>query len=107
MNVDSGGQHRLQQGCSALKKALVLVVSVFLSFTALSAQAQSAQAPEEDPGGFKVFWRDGLRMETNDGRFQFRLGGRIQYDWVFWGDDAEVAESVGGPILNGTEFRRT
>ena len=61
---------------------------------------------EEDPGGFKVFWREGLHMETNDDRFQLRLGGRIQYDWLFWGDDAEVAGFVGGPLLNGTEFRR-
>jgi phosphate-selective porin OprO/OprP len=76
-------------------------VAFFLTFTALAAHAQ-----EENPEGFKVFWRDGLRMETNDGRFQVRLGGRVQYDWVVWGDDAEVADVVAGPILNGTEFRR-
>ncbi len=65
-----------------------------------------AQDAEDNPGGFDVFWRDGLRMETNDGRFQVRIGGRMQYDWVVWGDDANVADVVAGPILNGTEFRR-
>ncbi|HEX9700914.1 MAG TPA: porin [Acidobacteriota bacterium] len=65
-----------------------------------------ALAQDQDPGGFRVFWRDGMRMETNDGRFQLRLGGRIQFDWTFWGDDSEIAAAVGGPIEDGTEFRR-
>jgi len=92
-----------------LRKALVFVACALLLLTAFPVAAQEtqeAQPVEEDPNGFKVFWRDGLRMETNDGQVQFRLGGRIQYDWVVWGDDEEVAGSVGGPILNGTEFRR-
>jgi len=86
-----------------VKKAIVLCAFVVLAFNAFPAQAQEE---EEDPNGFKVFWRDGVRMETNDGRFQFRIGGRIQYDWVVWGDEAKVADAVAGPILNGTEFRR-
>ncbi len=86
-----------------MKREIVAVALVAL--LALLPGPSYAQE-EEDPDGFKVFWQDGLRMETNDGRFQFRLGGRIQYDWLFWGDDAEVAGLVGGPILNGTEFRR-
>ena len=68
--------------------------------------APAAYAQDEDPGGFRVFWDDGLNMETNDGRFQVRIGGRIQYDWVFWGDDSEIADSVAGPIVDGTELRR-
>ena len=35
-------------------------------------------------------WSDGLRMETNDGRFQIRVGGRIQYYWDFFGDERVV-----------------
>ncbi len=81
------------------------LVTLF-TFPAMLLAAAAAHAQDEDPSGFRVFWREGLRMETNDGRFQVRIGGRIQYDWVFWGDDSEVADSVAGPILDGTEFRR-
>ena len=70
------------------------------------AQSPEEQPPQDDPGGFRVFWRNGLHMETNDGRFQVRLGGRIQYDWTGWGDDADVEDHVAGPIQDGTEFRR-
>lgn len=51
----------------------------------LSRTSSSRQDEEEDPNGFRVFWNNGLRMETNDGRFQVRLGGRTMYDWTFWG----------------------
>ena len=72
----------------------------------LGVLAAPAHAQEEDPDGFRVFWREGLRMETNDNRFQVRIGGRMQYDWVIWGDDSQIADAVGSPILDGTEFRR-
>ncbi len=70
------------------------------------SESESTQEEEEDPNGIRVFWSDGLRMETNDGRFQIRLGGRIQYDWDFFGDDSEVGPYVREPIEDGTEFRR-
>lgn len=69
-------------------------------------ETQEDGEAQEDSGDVRVFWRDGLRMETDDGRFQLRFGGRVQYDWVFWGDDAEVADAVALPITDGTEFRR-
>ena len=71
----------------------------------LSRTSSSRQDEEEDPNGFRVSWNNGLRMETNDGRFQVRFGGRTMYDWTFWGDGSEVEDSVGS-LLNGTEFRR-
>ena len=80
--------------------------SVAFSVLAAILWAVPAQAQDDDPGGVKIFWSDGLRMETNDGRFLFRLGGRMQYDWVAWGDDSDVADAVAAPILDGSEFRR-
>ena len=76
---------------------------MLVAFSILAAMlwAIPAQAQDDDPGGFKVFWSDGLRMETNDGRFQFQFGGRMQYDWVTWGEDSDVADAVPGPLLDG------
>lgn len=83
-----------------MKRSLVVALALISALAAGNATAQ------EDPEGFRVYWRDGLRLETNDGRFQVRLGGRIQYDWVFWGDDSEIADAVAVPVSDGTEFRR-
>lgn len=60
---------------------------------------------EERPESFRVYWKDGLRMETGDGRFQVRVGGRIMNDWVFWDGDPGVEAAV-GELEDGVEFRR-
>jgi len=55
----------------------------------------------------RVFWKDGLRMETADGDFALRLGGRIQHDWAFAdGSDGLEDRGVVGDDASGTEFRR-
>ena len=82
------------------------VVAYQVDAGSTSSESAPGQKEEEDPSGFRVFWSDGLRMETNDGKFQVRVGGRIQYDWDFFGDDSEVKDLVPGPIEDGTEFRR-
>ena len=61
------------------------------SALSLSPTSTIRQEEEEDPNDFRVFWNNGLRMETNDGRFQVRLGGRTMYDWTFWGDGSAVS----------------
>ena len=72
----------------------------------VSRVCTSPQDEEEDPNGFRVFWNNGLRMDTNDGRFQVRLGGRTMYDWTFWVHASRLVEDSVGSLLNGTEFRR-
>ena len=87
-----------------LKPSVIDVVKD--SALGLSATSPALDHENEDSKGFRVFWNDGLRMETNDDRFQVRIGGRMMYDWTFWGDDTELRDDVSGPLLNGTEFRR-
>ena len=60
---------------------------------------------EPRPEDFRVFWKDSLRLETNDGRFQLRLGGRMQHDWS-WSEEDRDLEQVGLKVEDGTEFRR-
>lgn len=69
-------------------------------------------APYEDPHTFRVYWKDGLRMETRDKEFQVKIFGRIMNDWTWqrandpmekairWGTGANDA------FQDGTEFRR-
>ena len=60
---------------------------------------------EPSPETFRFFWKNGLRIESMDGSFKFKLGGRIQNDWAFYESDSKV-EAVVGKIEDGTEFRR-
>jgi len=53
----------------------------------------------------RTYWKDGLRIESNDGSFTLKLGGRIQYDWAFFDADGRIEDRV-GELHDGTEFRR-
>ena len=61
---------------------------------ALETPRQSAAPPVEqesvDPNDFRVYWKDGLRMDTQDGNFKLRIGGRIQADWGWFDDGNEL-----------------
>ncbi len=61
--------------------------------------------PEPGPSDLRVFWKEGLRLETRDKDFTLKLGGRIQNDWGWMTEDNDVKSSK-GDLLDGTEFRR-
>ncbi len=67
-------------------------------------QASEAEEPE-DPNGFRVYWRDGFRAETNDGRFQLRIGGRLQTD-LNWALEKEPFDGLLGELDDNVEVRR-
>ena len=50
-------------------------------------------------------WKNGLRFETGDGKFKFKLGGRIMNDWGWFSEDNDVKRAIGDQV-DGTEFRR-
>ena len=60
--------------------------------------------PELGPSDFRVFWKEGLRFETQDGDFKLKIGGRIYHDWGWMRQDSDVKSSK-GDLLDGTEFR--
>lgn len=61
----------------------------------------------------RAFWKDGLRLETQDKDFQMRIGGQFYHDWMWASEDdnikADTAAPVGGDPLgdqqDGAEFR--
>ncbi len=75
---------------------------------ALEARFQAEAAPKpEDP--WTVYWKDGLRLESQDKRYKVKLGGRIHYDIGFLDpdDDTKAAVETGTTrIEDGSEFRR-
>jgi len=88
----------------ALKEQLSETVSVV-----------EAAPPEEEPvtavaptrtNQFGFYWKDGIRLDTDDGAFKLKISGRIQNDWA-WFDDSSGLRAAFGDNEDGTEFRRT
>lgn len=67
--------------------------------------AGEQEEPDEDPNDIRVFWHDGLRMETADKRFQLQIGGRVHLDTAFFADENAFGGRF-GKLENTTEVRR-
>lgn len=54
---------------------------------------------------YKAYWSNGMKVESSDGAFKFKFGGRVQNDWAAFFEDDGIKDSIGASA-NGTEFRR-
>lgn len=87
---------RLSSGPSVFCASAVMLLATF----SVSAAADSDMV---------VTWKDGLRFGTEDGSTQFRIGTRVQSDWVFQKGDDDLRDDLGSgaaALTDGTEFRR-
>lgn len=50
-------------------------------------------------------WDKGLHLNSVDGNFKLKIGGRLHNDWT-WGDQADDLENAGLVFEDGVEFRR-
>jgi len=57
-----------------------------------------------DPMDLRLYWKDGIRMDSRDGSVKLKFGGRLQYD-LDWHGDGD-AEARVGEIADGFETRR-
>jgi phosphate-selective porin OprO/OprP len=73
-----------------------------------AAAPSVAAPPPERPGRLEVFWTDGIRMESADGAFKLRLGGRLQNDWGVVSPDSDLREALPDDAGkgSGTDWRR-
>lgn len=70
-------------------------------------EASAVGAPEPSPYDLRAFWDKGLRLNSNDGNFKLRLGGRTAVDSAWFSDDSELQNAPGlGNNQDGIEFRR-
>ena len=69
-------------------------------------ESEKKEEKKKDDGNiFKVYWKDGLRLDTKDKSVKLKIGGRVQFDgWTFSDDDYE--DVTGVEIVDGVEFRR-
>lgn len=65
----------------------------------------ASPSPEKSPEDMRVYWKGGVRLESEDGRFKLRMGGRIHQDWAWFRQDDRLTRAFGNS-QDGTEFRR-
>ena len=58
---------------------------------------------EGEPSTFRVFWKDGLNMQSGDGNFKVKFGGRLMFDMQFVDSDSGLDPAIGE---NAVGFRR-
>ncbi len=76
--------------------------AVVSGLVAALAMAPAAVAADDD---WKVKWDNGFKVESADGDFKLKFGGRLQADWTFVDPDADLEAAFPG-IVDGNEFRR-
>ena len=57
-----------------------------------------------DPMDLRLYWKEGIRMDSRDGTVKLKFGGRLQYDLAWMGDGD--AEQRIGELADGSETRR-
>jgi phosphate-selective porin OprO/OprP len=84
-------------------RRLFLIVVTGLFFPA--AGAIDIKAQESSPNDMRVYWKEGLRLDSSDGNFKLKIGGRLMNDWGWLTEDEKIRRSF-GRLEDGVEFRR-
>ncbi|MHC4821281.1 MAG: OprO/OprP family phosphate-selective porin [Planctomycetota bacterium] len=74
---------------------------------AVDAYLTTIEDDDDDPNELEVYWKNGIRLDSNDGNTKLKIGGRIMNDWV-WADPNSELHAAAGPggFTNMTVFRR-
>ncbi len=70
----------------------------------LIEQLQGSKGGLPDNGLWGL-WRNGFRLDSPDGKFQLKVGGRVQNDWAVFKSNRRL-NAAAGRAEDGTEFRR-
>jgi phosphate-selective porin OprO/OprP len=68
------------------------------------AALKQSGPPKGNENDLRVFWKDGIRLESQDQEIQLRFGGRLQVDALFGGNDDFTAAKKN--VEDGAELRR-
>lgn len=100
-----GGTAAAQEAPSIEERVERLEAAVAAQETAAEPEPEAPPAAPAADDRWTFLWKDSFRLDSPDGAFQLRFGGRIQSDWAaISGDDA--VEAALGDLEGGTEFRR-
>ncbi len=71
---------------------------IYFSFFTFVLHAQVDQ-------NLNLKWKNGVLLESEDGRFKIKFGGRIQYDYLYYDQDIALQQQY-GELQNGLNLRR-
>ncbi len=77
-----------------MKHTYVILILIFIGF----------QLNGQTDNDFKVYWNNGLKADSKDGNTKIKMGGRLQYDVMWIGQDDSLNTHF--DAKNGSEFRR-
>jgi len=77
-------------------------IVISLVFVGMLASATALEAKKE----LALSWNKGIRMQSEDGQFKVKFGGRIMNDWAWFNQSVEH-DTTFGNFQDGTEMRRT
>ena len=63
-----------------------------------------ARSSQQDSSTIRVYWKEGLRLDSPNEEFKFRIGGRIQADFASFSANSGLEGDVGA-LRDGVEFR--
>jgi phosphate-selective porin OprO/OprP len=78
---------------------------VDLAAKARTEKTLPAVAAQEKPDTLRLYWKNGIRMDSADKQFKLKFGGRFMQDWQ-WSSEDNGTQAAVGKVGNNTEFRR-
>ncbi len=67
--------------------------------------AKLEERANRHPNPLDVYWEEGLRLESEDGDFKFKIGGRIMAEGAIFNAGNQIERDT-GDLDSGVEFRR-
>lgn len=86
-----------------VKKISFCLIVGLLILTA--AQTIVSAEEEKKDNDFRLYWKEGIRMDSSDKKFKIKFGGRLMTDVTF-GSGGNALEEEVGDIENSVEVRR-
>lgn len=111
-NEPTSKEQEMEQRIAELEAQLENVMTQMqtnsTSQTTLESQIAELQTSMGDGGnGLAAYWNNGIRMDSADKNFKFKIGGRIMNDYAFFDSNSEADRVYGSNnFSSGTEMRR-
>ena len=75
------------------------------NFLALYKEIKADAQQRSQANDLRLYWKDGIRMETRDKKFKLKFGGRLMVDYG-WIDGSGIEKDLGVDLEDGVEIRR-